>query len=1008
MNFLFSGFSAIVLRMEIMKISKISYEPKISKSVQPKTVNNPVLKERQINPNIIFNNYTGRDLVSFKAEKTFAQTVKDNYFKLPNGFQPDFFQVEAAKGLYEGKDVLVEAPTGTGKTAIAHYAVSNNMEKGKTTFYTTPLKALSNQKLNEFRAVYGDENVGILTGDRRENVNAPVIIMTTEVYRNMALSNMYGSENPIMKNLGTVIFDEFHYLGDPERGPVWEESLMYTPKGVQTLELSATIGNPDELTGWINSLNGNNTALVSVPPEQRHVPLKFDMLETAAYRAEDKRMSKQLERRGYIPDSEVSTLKKPVLSDFKFAVNTLKQRDELPAIFFVFSRKYSRELLEYLSNEGHSLTTQNEKQEIQNIIKKYKSQNYIGSDLNEEALKNGYAIHNAGIIPAQKELIEELFQKKLLKVVIATETLAAGINMPARTVVISSAYKPTDEASEEEENSNARMLTSNEYKQMAGRAGRRGIDKIGYVYTMPIDKKMEQDFIMLEAIPSNSIESKYNPDYAFLSGYYEHNDNKSGLKDIFSKTFYTYSPDETQREEAFNALDEISSKRTNVLVQRGFINKENDKYSLTPKGYMASKVRGYDTLTLVETIANKTFDGITPEALAAIAGVMANPARTKAGAIGTDTDLHEIVTSLESNLQRIYDKLNTSINSKLKKLDVNAEDFSSFAEMLEFAKSIQQPDKDEKTLQEEFKQQEERRTKMYVITSQSGNYSLESLVSALKNGETVPTKVLENFAETVEQFKSRMNTKDIQSYIEKLQANYRAQDSSSKGAKAKARIEREKKEISEKINRAKLMKKLDEIIPDALASNYEFLKNNPPAQVKKDYHLAELALTKSSSKDTLISEIKAVMSIEDYIDNHSLSEEGMTNLGRIGNSIKSIINTALDVNKTETENGITKKPDVYGKRELQAVYMWAALNKMNEGSINNWYELLRNMPMKEVDEGGIYRIIMQTADLLSQIGEIAEAGAKSTENRDDIEYYMQLRKTAAQARELLIREPASI
>ncbi len=991
-----------------MIISKISYEPKISRSVQSPKINNPLFKEKQINPNIIFNNFLGRDLVSFKAEKTFAQTLKDNYFKLPNGFQPDSFQVEAGKGLYEGKDVLVEAPTGTGKTAIAHYAVSNNMEKGKTTFYTTPLKALSNQKLNEFRAVYGDENVGILTGDRRENVNAPVIIMTTEVYRNMALSNMYGSENPLMKNLGTVIFDEFHYLGDPERGPVWEESLMYTPKGVQTLELSATIGNPDELTGWINTLNGNNTSLVSVPPEQRHVPLKFDMLETAAYRAEDKRMSKQLERRGYISDSEATSLKKPVLSDFKSAVNTLKQRDELPAIFFVFSRKYSRELLEYLSTEGHSLTTQNEKQEIQNIIKRYKSQNYIGSDLNEDALKNGYAIHNAGIIPAQKELIEELFQKKLLKVVIATETLAAGINMPARTVVISSAYKPTDETLEEEENTNARMLTSNEYKQMAGRAGRRGIDKIGYVYTMPMNKKMEQDFIMLEAVPSNSIESKYNPDYAFLSGYYEHNDNKSGLKDIFGRTFYTYSPDETQKETKYQALKEISDKRTNVLVQRGFIDKENDKYSLTQKGYMASKVRGYDTLTLVETINNKTFEGITPEALASIAGVMANPARTKEGAIGTDTDLHEIVTSLESNLQRIYDKLNSSINSKLKKLDVNAEEFGSFKEMLEYAKSIQQPDKDEQTLRDEFKQQEARRNIMYTITSSSGKYSLETIVAALKKGETIPNIVLQNYAKIVEQFKSRMNTKDIQTYIEKLQANNRAKNSSSKGAKAKARIEREKAEITEKINRAKLMKFLDENIPNAMASNHEFIKNNPPTQVKADYHMAELALTKSSAKDALISEIEAVMSIEDYIDTHNLSEEGMTNLGQIGSSIKSIINTALDINKTEAENGIVNKPDVYGKRELQAVYIWSALNKMNKGSINNWYELLRNMPMKEVDEGGIYRIIMQTADLLSQIGEIADAGAKSTENRDDIEYYMQLRKTAAQARELLIREPASI
>ena len=989
-----------------MRISRINSEAKIVKSVLHSVKKETVNQYRQINPNNIFMNYAGRDLVSFKGEKTFNDTLKDNYFKLPVGFKPDGFQVDAAKGLYEGKDVLVEAPTGTGKTAIAHYAAANNMQKGKTTFYTTPLKALSNQKLNEFRAVYGDENVGILTGDRRENVEAPIIIMTTEVYRNMALSNMYGEKNPLMQNLGTVIFDEFHYLGDPERGPVWEESLMYTPKGVQTLELSATIGNPDELKGWIDSLDNNNVTLVSVPSEERFVPLQFDMLETNAYKAEDKRISKQLERKGYIEETDDEIHEKPVLSDFKTAVNTLNEKDQLPAIFFVFSRKFSRELLDYLGSEGKDLTTQKEKEEIQKILKEHKDKGYLGADLNTEALQNGYAIHNAGIIPAQKQLIEELFQKKLLKVVIATETLAAGINMPARTVVISGSQKPTDEGTEE---LSLRMLTSNEFKQMAGRAGRRGIDKIGYVYTMPTDKRQEQDFLMMEALPSNAIESKYNPDYAFLSGYYEHNDKPSDLAEIYKKSFYAYSDDEAAKNEKLENLMNTSLQKTNVLVQRGFLTRDDGKYSLTDKGFMASKVRGYDALTLTELIKNKSFEGITPEALASVAGVIANPVKNKAPEIGTNTNLHDVITSMELNIQRVYDRINTSINSKLKKLGIDPNRFNSYSEMLEYAKTIEKPEIEEQQLQKEFKEQEVRRAKMYTITSSSGNYSQEEVLSALKKGITLPSKVLERNAEQIEQFKSRLSSKgDISAYIEKLQAEFDSTETSTKGNKAKARIERNKKELKQKIAQAQLMKELDELIPDAIASNYDFIRKNPPEQVRKDFNNAELALTKLTSKDELINQINAVMTIDKYMEEHDISSEAFKNLGEIGKSVNNLIDTSIEVSKTEAENGIASRPARYGLNELQTLYSWAILNKINPLSQSNWYELLRLLPRLETDEGGIYRNIMQTADLLSQIGEIADAGAKSTENRDDIEYYVQLRKTAAQARNLLIKEPVTI
>ena len=456
-------------------------------------------------------------------------------------------------------------------------------------------------------------------------------------------------------------------------------------------------------------------------------------------------------------------------------------------------------------------------------------------------------------------------------------------------------------------------------------------------------------------------------------------------------------------------LINTSLQKTNVLVQRGFLNRNNGNYELTDKGYMASKVRGYDALTLVDVIKNKSFEGITPEALAAVAGIIANPVKDKSPQIGTESNLQDVVNSMESNIQRVYDKLNTSINSKLKKLGANPEDFKSYEEMIEFAKSIQKPDKDEKTLTAEFKEQEARRAKMYVITSSSGNYSPEELLTALKRGETIPSKVLEKTSELVEQYKSRMSTRgNIDSYIEKLQAEYEAIDCNAKGNKAKARAERNKTEIKQKLSQAKLMKGLDESIPDAIASNYEFIKNNPPSEVKKAYNRAELALTKLTSKDELTEQIETVIAIDKYMDEHDIDAEGMTNLGKIGSCIQDVINTSLDVYSTETSNGIINKPNKLGINELHAVYSWTNLNKINPSSQNNWYELLKILPMQELDEGGVYRTIMQTADLLSQISEIANAGAKSTDNRDDIDYYTQLGKTALQARKLLIKEPVTI
>ncbi len=986
------------------------------------------------NPSLLFQPYIGRDILSFGA-KRYSETLKENYYQLPSGCSPDEFQIEAGKALNDGKTVLVEAPTGTGKTAIAYYVSTKNMEEGKKTFYTAPLKALSNQKLNEFKSIFGEENIGILTGDRRENVDAPILIMTTEVYRNMALSNMYGEDNPIMNNLGTVIFDEFHYLGDKDRGPVWEESLMYTPKGVQTLELSATIGNPKTLRNWIGNLSGtDNVKLVSIPSEARHVPLSFDMLMTKSYEKSEKKIEKAI-RRGETPDFEDKLrVKKPKLGDFKSAVDKLQEEKKLPAIFFIFSKKYSREVLEYLGKEGADLTTQAEKEEIKKIVDKYSAEKYIGADLDTKALEKGYAIHNSGIIPGQKELIEELFQKKLLKAVIATETLAAGINMPAKTVVISSPYKPCDEdenvgklldenkikleegeESEETEGEEkekgqtpVRILTANEFKQMSGRAGRRGIDTIGYVYTMPTDRASEQDFLYLEAMDCNPIESNYNPDYAFLSGYYEHNVNDEGLPDIFGKTFYAYNEDETQKNSKINELMEISSRKTNLLLSRGFLSKDDGVIEPTLLAKMASKVKGYDTLTLVEAISSKAFEGVTPEGLAMIASSMALPAKSNETEIGYDTDLSYIFEKTIEGVGNIQQKLSSSVSSMLAKFGKTMESFASYEDMLKFVEEIEQPDVSAENIRFAMNALEQKRAKMYKITKTSGNYTTDEIVGALKMGEVVPTKVLESSLSAVQTYKKKINARTIDDYIEKLQAELEGMDITSKGNKAKARIERKRKETEDAIETAVKMKYMEENIPNALASNHQFIKKNPPSQVKEDYNDAEMAYLKLTMKDVLIDRIKALQSIEESETDGSNTDITSYDSGKVNSVFKKLLKKSAEIYNAEVENGINPGYSRYNKDSAQMAYMWASLNNTNPyDSMSNWSQLIRIIGDK-ADEGTLYRNIMQTADLLSQIGEIADVGVRNSQNEEDKDYYSSLKDNATEARKLLLNEPVTV
>ena len=636
--------------MQIFKIDSLNFYGKYNKPIQEVTkkvtnrVTNPQTATTLAGLTGLASVGIATVAMSQKKEKSFEQTLEENFFKLPAGAKPDIFQRASAAKLYKGDDVLVTAPTGTGKTAIAHYAISKNLEEGKKTFYTTPLKALSNEKFKSFQKIYGEENVGLLTGDTKINKDAPIVIMTTEVYRNMIFGERFRDHNPILDNLKTVVFDELHYLGDIDRGCVWEQSIILSDPKTQLLSLSATIGNNEELAQWMAKSRGlgfsrfwssgkdNNgscaklaekdgrraVSLINVPSENRHVPLDFENKMVLGTKLQNKFKTDKHGRIRYENHSTKNQL--PVADDYIDMISSLKREDRLPAIFFIFSKRASKNILSHLEHYGNNLNNEKDVQEINEIIKRYESEGkYLGESLNKRALEKGYAIHNSGLLPTQKELIEELFQKKLIKVVLATETLSAGINMPARSVVITSYMKPTSDPSAF---NGKRELTPNEFHQMAGRAGRRGIDTRGYCYTMSTTTSQKAVFEELVASKPNELESAFdNPDYSFVASYYDYCENDDLIKEIAEKSFFAY--DENPQKSEIKSKDFMKNfgLRRKILRRLDFMSSGHD---LTKKGVLLTRLNGYEQIPIINAIAGQRLGGLDPIELAAAVGALAN------------------------------------------------------------------------------------------------------------------------------------------------------------------------------------------------------------------------------------------------------------------------------------------------------------------------------------------------------------------------------------------------
>ena len=422
-------------------------------------------------------------------------------------FELDDFQKEACDYITNGKSVVVCAPTGAGKTVIAQHAIHCALKEGKRVFYTTPLKALSNQKFSDFSEQYGADKVGLLTGDSSFNRNAQIVVMTTEVFRNMLYGTNFGSVTDNMKEVKYVILDEVHYMNDEQRGTVWEESIIYCPTNVQIIALSATVANADKLTEWINTVH-SKTELVNT--DFRPVPLRFYYFDSSQPNTILPLLTPSEALNSKIkPEKKVFRRGKAVQkrSTVKDVIRVLHEKDMLPAIYFTFSRKKCDEQMEKCSEL--CLVTPKEQEQIREIVDEYIAENpYLYKNKHIEYLLLGVASHHAGLLPGWKVLVEKLFQKGLIKVVFATETLAAGINMPARSTVISSISKRTDNGH--------RTLTPSEFLQMSGRAGRRGMDEIGYVTIVGTAFQTPEEVAELVLSDANPLESKFSPSYSMV------------------------------------------------------------------------------------------------------------------------------------------------------------------------------------------------------------------------------------------------------------------------------------------------------------------------------------------------------------------------------------------------------------------------------------------------------------------------------------------------------------
>ncbi len=558
------------------------------------------------------------------------QTARAEAFEAALPFTLDDFQQEAFRALDAGHSVLVSAPTGSGKTLVATYAVHRALCARGKAFYTTPLKALSNQKYGELLTAYGEDHVGLLTGDTTVRPRAPVVVMTTEVLRNMLLA---GSD--LLEGLHTVVLDEVHFIQDPYRGGVWEEVLVLSPPEIRFVCLSATVNNADELGGWLRSVRGDTAVIVErerpivlrhhfavVRREDEEILLQPLLQDNGRPGEEGLRVDQAVRRalqgrpahwqvRGRGPRLPFRAPRRTEM------VDELGQCEMLPAIVFIFSRAACDDAVRQVVRDGVRLTDGQERSAIRQIVERRveplgdEDLEVLGYGEWLEGLERGVAAHHAGLVPVFRETVEECFAAGLLKVVFATETLSLGINMPARSVVIErfTKYGGAGRAT----------LTSGEYLQLTGRAGRRGLDEEGHAVVEWSTEITFAEAARVASAPPPDLRSAFRPTYNLAVNLVSRFDRET-VGQVLQRSFAQW-----QARQPDLLLRQLRH-RVAVLEQMGYL----DGWALTPAGHRLARIYHEADLLVAEALGSGVLTGVEPAALAGVlSAVVFEPRRAR-------------------------------------------------------------------------------------------------------------------------------------------------------------------------------------------------------------------------------------------------------------------------------------------------------------------------------------------------------------------------------------------
>ena len=574
-------------------------------------------------------------------------------------FTPDAYQVQACQSLADGASVLVAAPTGAGKTVVGEFACWLALRAHVKCFYTTPIKALGNQKYHDLVARHGADAVGLLTGDVSVNSEAPIVVMTTEVLRNM----LYASSNTLAR-LGYVVMDEVHYLADRFRGAVWEEVILTLPSTVRLVALSATVSNAEEFGEWLrlarqasgdrarqtsgdrarqtsgDTVNQLVDVVVSETrpvPLRQHVAMGRDLVDLFSgpslsvnpklsalahlqatqlrgrYRPGRGRMTQAAGRQDSAHGPNLTPSRRQLVA-------ALRRADMLPAIIFVFSRRGCDAAVGQLSNADLRLTTPGEREALLEIAERHGAwlrdddKAAIGWGDFIAALGDGVAAHHAGLLPVLKAIVEEAFIAGLLKVVFATETLALGVNMPARSVVIEKLVKFNGES-----NVN---ITPGEYTQLTGRAGRRGIDTVGHAIVLWRAGLNPSAVAGLASTRTYPLRSSFAPTYNMTVNLLATMSRQSAI-DVLNRSFAQFQADKHGGHA--DSLSQRFEALCQVLVRFGYLC--GPDLQLTQSGVLLSRVYAEMDLVVVEALRDGAFDKLSVPQMAAALSALVFEAR---------------------------------------------------------------------------------------------------------------------------------------------------------------------------------------------------------------------------------------------------------------------------------------------------------------------------------------------------------------------------------------------